>query len=141
MLIFDVDFQDFFFCFSFFFLIICILLIFLVGKLFFFIFAFYFLICQLLFFYFTSLIFIKILFFSVFPILIAYIFRFFPFFILFSSKTYIFYYDNAGPPYTVIQSIHQNENVGRVTVEITSSSLFPLMYITVLFDSLHFTTF
>ena len=34
-----------------------------------------------------------------FSILIAYIFRFFPIFILFPSKTYIFYYDNAGPPY------------------------------------------
>ena len=82
-----------------FFLIICILLIFLVRKLFFFIFAFYFLICQLLFFYFISL-FIKILFLSLFSILIAYISRFFPFFILFSSKTYIFYYDNAGSPYS-----------------------------------------
>ena len=43
--------------------------------------------------------FIKIFFFSLFSILIAYIFRVFPFFVLFSSKTYIFYYDNAGPPY------------------------------------------
>ena len=38
-------------------------------------------------------------FFSLFSILIAYIFRFFPIFILFPSKTCIFYYDNAGPPY------------------------------------------
>ena len=42
---------------------------------------------------------------------------------------------------TVIQSIHQNEKVGRVAVEITSTLLFLLMYITVLFDSLHFTAF
>ena len=39
-------------------------------------------------------------FFSLFSILIAYIFRFFPIFIPFPSKTYIFYYDNAGPPYS-----------------------------------------
>ena len=39
-------------------------------------------------------------FFSLFSILIAYIFRFFPIFILFPSKTYIFYCDNAGPPYS-----------------------------------------
>ena len=58
----------------------------------------YFLICQQIFFYFISLMFIN--FFSpFFSILIAYIFRVFPFFIPFSSKTYIFYYDNAGPPY------------------------------------------
>ena len=61
---------------------------------------FYFLICQQILFYFILLIFIAILFFpSLFSILIAYIFRFFPIFILFPSKTYIFYYDNAGPPY------------------------------------------
>ena len=35
-----------------------------------------------------------------FSILIAYIFRFFPIFILLPSKTYIFYYGNAGPPYS-----------------------------------------
>ena len=63
-------------------------------------FIFYFLICQKILFYFILLIFIAILFFlPFFSILIAYIFRFFPIFILFPSKTYIFYYDNAGPPY------------------------------------------
>ena len=41
-----------------------------------------------------------IIFFSFFSVLIAYIFRFFPFLILFFSKTNIFYYDNAGPPYS-----------------------------------------
>ena len=63
-------------------------------------FIFLFLICQQILFYFILLIFIAILFFpSLFSILVAYIFRFFPIFILFPSKTYIFYYDNAGPPY------------------------------------------
>ena len=62
---------------------------------------FYFLICQQILFYFILLIFIAILFFLFFFYFrIAYIFRFFPIFILFPSKTYIFYYDNAGPPYT-----------------------------------------
>ena len=109
MFLFNVDFQYWFSIlifkvFSFFlfpFSIICIFWIFLVLKLFFFIFFFYFLICQQIFFYFISLTFIKIFFFSLFSILITYIFRVFAFFILFSLKTYIFYYDNAGPPYTV----------------------------------------
>ena len=41
----------------------------------------------------------NIIFSPFFSILIAYIFHSFPFLILFSSKTCIFYYDNAGPPY------------------------------------------
>lgn len=32
--------------------------------------------------------------------MVAYIFRFFPVFIILFSKTYIFYYDNTGPPYS-----------------------------------------
>ena len=46
--------------------------------------------------------FYNIVFSPFFSILIAYIFRFFPIFILFPSKTYVFYYDNAGPPYRAL---------------------------------------
>jgi len=99
MLIFDVDFQCFFF-FSFLFFRLYFFKIFFVLKLFFFLF-FYFLICQQIFFYFILLIFITILFFLPFFYFDWLYFSFFPFFIIFSSKTYIFYYDNAGPPYTL----------------------------------------
>ena len=40
----------------------------------------------------------NIIFSPFFSILIVYIFRFLPFFVLFNLKTYIFYYDNDGPP-------------------------------------------
>ena len=42
-------------------------------------------------------------FFFLFSFLIACIFRFIPFFIVSPAKTYIFYYDNAGPPYRSIR--------------------------------------
>ena len=93
MLIFDVDFQCFF---SFFFSIIFFFKIFFVPKLFFII---LFLLFNLSTNVFLLYIFNTILFFlPFFSILIAHSFRFFPFFILFSSKTCIFYYDNVGPP-------------------------------------------
>ena len=101
MLIFNVVFDNDFHCLLFiifFRLHFFKILLILVLKLFFFIFL-YFLICQQILFNFILLIFIAILFFSLFSILIACIFRFFPFFIHFPSKTYIFYYDNAAPPY------------------------------------------
>ena len=63
-------------------------------------FIFYFLICrQILYLLYIVNFYCNIVFSPFFSILIAYHFRFFPIFILFPSKTYIFYYDNAGPPY------------------------------------------
>ena len=85
MFIFDVDFQCSFFLFCFFF------------RLYF----FQNILCLnyfSLFFNYVNYTNINYNFFSFFSVLIAYIFRFFPFLILFFSKTNIFYYDNTVPP-------------------------------------------
>ena len=58
-----------------------------------------FLVLKLFFFIFFNYVNFNYNFSSFFSILIAYVFRFFPFLILFFSKTNVFYYDNAGSPY------------------------------------------
>ena len=69
----------------------------LVLKLFFLIFFYFFNLSTNIFF---SLYYYFLLqYFFSFSILIAYMFSFFPFFFSLPSKTYIFHYDNAGPPY------------------------------------------
>ena len=103
MFIFNVDFRCWFsmlfltmiFAVFYYFFDYIFFIILLVLKLFFFLFSF----STNTFLLYIINFYCNIVFSPFFSILIAYIFCFFPIFILFLSKTYIFYYDNAGPPY------------------------------------------
>ena len=60
----------------------------------------------------------NLLFFYLFSIFIAYVFLFLSIFYSFFAKSYIFYYDNVGPPYsrtTLIRSSMGQENFAVLT--------------------------
>lgn len=53
--------------------------------------------------------------------MVAYIFRFFPVFIILFSKTYIFYYDNAWPPYSGTPQLRKTHTTRSGLIHETST--------------------